>query len=421
MPKSQLSTEQYFASSILYYEPDEMSRVVRVFDAMMESEIPVDGNFSIFIDFVKGLEINDPNPEARRDRVISAVLGKASSISSKASSDRFLVWFNDVQEISADLDLAEDIRDKFLWESFKKSIDRADKSSLSYADKLSVKPSFIHEWEQDRVARISTIGFTEVTAAKYTTGIKELDEVVHLTPQNFAVVAARPGVGKSLLMLQSAVENARIGRKSCFISLELSAASIKKRVLSYFANENLEDKFRGLENCSEKLRLEQERLIASDSFAKIDENFLILENVGTSAETIISKIEELIETEGVECVFIDYLQMLNYRDKDEWASLRMATKELKKLAFRNDILVVSASQVSRTSTDTGLYLTDLFGASSIESDTDVVIGLESNSDKRIGNVSNILIKVLKNREGAQGQIKSMIDYATGTITVLASD
>ena len=64
--------------------------------------------------------------------------------------------------------------------------------------------------------------------------------------------------------------------------------------------------------------------------------------------------------------------------------------------------MVSCSQVSREASKYGIELSSLFGSSTIENDTDIVLGLESTET---GNnlmddpTANMKIKILKNRQG----------------------
>ena len=70
---------------------------------------------------------------------------------------------------------------------------------------------------------------------------------------------------------------------------------------------------------------------------------------------------------------------------------------------------------SRSSTERGLYLSDLFGSASIEADTDIVIGLENTRERKRGETALINVKVMKNREGDLAELKYIVDYATGRL------
>ena len=158
---------------------------------------------------------------------------------------------------------------------------------------------------------------------------------------------------------------------------------------------------------------------SEDGFKAIDDNFLIMANKTNSADSIFSEIEEQLETFPAKIVFIDYLQLMRYSGMDEWGSLRKLTSELKQFASRNKILIVTASQLSRSSTDYGADLTSFFGSSTIENDSDIIISMErtDNDDMDDSDEAIINISILKNRQGKSGnKIKSIIRYITMKFT-----
>ena len=136
---------------------------------------------------------------------------------------------------------------------------------------------------------------------------------------------------------------------------------------------------------------------------------------GRSANAVLDDIELSVQEQGYQIVMLDYLQITRYGDMDEWGSLRKLTFELKQLANKNDILVVSCSQVSRESTNYGLDLTSLFGSSTIENDTDIVLGFEDVETENIDDSpeASIDVKILKNRDGiSRKTISQTLNRAT---------
>ena len=79
------------------------------------------------------------------------------------------------------------------------------------------------------------VGKTAVEGAK--TYLESLDKlVVRFEPGNVSVIAARPGMGKTALMVQIAVENAKRGMPVAFFSVEMTAEDIAARVVSLQTN-----------------------------------------------------------------------------------------------------------------------------------------------------------------------------------------
>ena len=235
---------------------------------------------------------------------------------------------------------------------------------------------------------------------------------------NFMVIGSRPGVGKSTLMTKMAIANAKIGVKCLYVSLEMTEKQMRERICNFFSEENLKERYTDEHGFIDKAgyKEEQRKLIASKKFKTCGDNLCLYINRRTDATSILTFIEQDIKKNHYKIIFIDYLGLLQYAGLDEWASLRKLTKDLKSIAMRLNVLVVSASQVSRTSTERGLYLTDMFGSQSIESDTDIVIGLEGaqTSNNNIP-TSAINIKTLKNRDGQRIDVKRYIDYGSGKI------
>ena len=72
------------------------------------------------------------------------------------------------------------------------------------------------------------------------TGFKDVDELFHgLRGGDLIILAARPGVGKTSLALNMAVEAAKKGTSVAFFSLEMSAGQLVQRILCAEARVNL--------------------------------------------------------------------------------------------------------------------------------------------------------------------------------------
>lgn len=73
----------------------------------------------------------------------------------------------------------------------------------------------------------------EDTREEFVFGVRELDEAVHIERTNLVFIGARPGMGKTVMGLQMAIENAKLGHKAHFVSLEMSNDEVVGRALSY--------------------------------------------------------------------------------------------------------------------------------------------------------------------------------------------
>lgn len=418
--KSKLnSLEIELASSILYYDKEEMQRFFDIYDSISaDSNIVIDGTFDLFVRYLKKFTKFDADPAIRRQSLIDEINIRNNQNPDANVRENFEIWLDKVLETEAPLELAEDILYHLVWEEYKKAIDTIDKSKVGFKEKLAVRPKVQKMLDQDEIIDLDTIRPKRVEVSEeYTTGLEELDKTLKFAKCNFAVIAARPGVGKSLLMLLMAIANARKGVKTLFLSLEMDADQIDARIVNHYHGESLKDKYSDEDGVLDFDAYDKAYMdIKSEpGYKGIKDNLKLFVSKSKSADSILAKIEDLIKHNGYKAVFIDYLQLLKFSGMDEWASIRALTPALKSIAFRTKTLIVTGSQVSRSSTEKGLYLTDLFGSSSIESDTDVVLGIESVRERKRGENALVNVKIMKHREGDLADIKYMIDYSVGRL------
>lgn len=418
------SLEIELASSILYYDKEEMLRFFDIYDSISsDSNIVIDGTFDLFVSYIKKFKKFDVDHEKRRDSLINEITLRNNQNPDKTIRENFELWFSKVLEMETPLELADDILSHLIWEEYKKAINAIDKSSVSFAEKLAIRPKIPKSFNQDGIIYLDEIEIEEeLNSVHYTTGLEELDRVVKLVETNFVVIAARPGVGKSLLMLLMAIANARLGVKTLFLSLEMNSKSLDARILNNYTGENIMEQHKDEEGELDFAGYKKAcaTVKASPGYKGIRDNLQLYVSKVSSADSILMKIEDQIKENGYKAIFIDYLQLLRFNGMDEWSSLRALTNALKNLAFRTNTLIVTGSQVSRSSTEKGLYLSDLFGSASIEADTDVVIGLENTRERKRGQQALLNIKVMKNREGDLAELKHTVDYSTGRLSYIES-
>lgn len=425
--------ESQMTASILYYDKEELDNFFKIYDQLCKNNFQIDGMFDLFVKYIRNdniykifcREYKDTN--RKKDLIVKNILVYNNQNPDKSLRDTFQLWMENVEEIifnnqngeTFNFELSDDILDHFIWENFKNSIDLVDKSNVPFKEKLLIKPKSIDLNMNEEIVKLNTIKPKKKDKKSYyTTGIKELDQIVQYNKTAFIVIAARTAVGKTLFMIQNAVALARNGKKVLFLSLEVNEEQLDSRILNVYLGENLENRYKNEygELDFEAYEKAYEEAKNQKGYKPIEENLDLYVPTYSSADSILNKVEKLIKECNYEVVFIDYLQLLRYNRLDEWSSLRLLTKELKSLAFRLKATLITASQVSRSSTETGLNLGDLFGSSTIEADADIVIGLENPRERRQGEKASIIIKVLKQRDGDVAEIKSIVDYSTGRIT-----
>jgi replicative DNA helicase len=233
---------------------------------------------------------------------------------------------------------------------------------------------------------------------------------------DLVIIAARPGMGKTALVL-SALRNAAVefDRPVAIFSLEMSAVQLVNRLIS--AEAELEgDKIKkgNLED------YEWEQLVYKTS--KLTEAPIFIDD--TPALSILelrAKARRLVSQHQVQLIVVDYLQLMT-GDRSKGAStgnreqeIASISRALKNIAKELSVPVIAISQLSRAVETRGgdkrPLLSDLRESGSIEQDADMVLFLyrpeyygitedESGiSTKGLGEVS-----IAKHRNGSTGTV-----------------
>jgi len=192
---------------------------------------------------------------------------------------------------------------------------------------------------------------------------------------NLIILAARPGMGKTAFVLSMARNLAVEQRKSvAFFSLEMSAADLIMRLVSAET---------GIHN--NKLR--QADLTPnewSDLVEKltplIDAPLIIDDTAGLSIFELRAKCRRLKQQSNIECVIVDYLQLMSGGDSrgNREQEISTISRSLKNLSKELNIPVIALSQLNRSVESRGVtskrpQLSDLRESGAIEQDADMVM------------------------------------------------
>lgn len=412
--------EIQLTSSILFYDSKELDNFFVVFDKInQENSIIISGLFVSFVNYLRKIDrdiLLIEDPKERKAKVCDNILIRNSTVTNKNKREEFETWFQKVLETDVPMELSDDILDHYVWEQFKLSIEAIDKMDIPFSEKLLIRPKEIVINKNSEIIKFSEIPIPkEESEASFTSGLEDLDLILKPKQTHFMVIAARPSVGKSMFMFNMGINNALNGVKCLYVSLEMSAEQLAERLVNYLAKSNLKDQCKdSYGNLNyEAYAKRYNDILNSRDFKKINENLIYSKPETFSADSILTKVEELIDKEHYKIVFFDYLQLLRYNDIDEWGSLRKLTKQLKTLAFTKNVLIVTGSQVNRSSTEVGLNLTAFSGSSTIEADTDIIVGLENPRETKQNNRAVLNVKIMKQRNGATEEFKYNTDYSTG--------
>lgn len=194
------------------------------------------------------------------------------------------------------------------------------------------------------------------------------------------VIGARPSVGKSAFIGGMAIEIAKKNKIIGFISLEMSNTEIAARLAAYDTDTDFNVVYRGLyKDMNETHRL-YERIANSTSTLPI----YVSDKTRVSVPEIRAKAEKLKSLHGLDCLFIDYLQLVNAiggsYNKNRENEIAEMSRGCKIMAKELDIPVVLLCQLNREVTkrkgdDRYPQLSDLRESGSIEQDADIVMFL----------------------------------------------
>lgn len=213
-----------------------------------------------------------------------------------------------------------------------------------------------------------------------TTGFSGLDKQSGgFHPGQLVVIGARPSVGKSALAGQMAVEMARKGHTVGIISLEMNNNEIAARIAAIDTEVDFNVLYRGLYTDESQRDRVYKRIGSHTSELKI----FVSDTTDVNINEIRAKAMKLKHIHGLDCLFIDYLQLIGSdegKNSNRENEIRKISRGAKIMAKEMNIPVVELCQLNREVTKrTGAnrypQLSDLRESGSIEQDADVVIFL----------------------------------------------
>ncbi len=219
------------------------------------------------------------------------------------------------------------------------------------------------------------------------TGFRDVDELFHgLRGGDLAIIAARPGVGKTSFALNLATNAAKLGTAVAFFSLEMSAGQLTQRILGSEARVSL-SRIR-----SGKVSEADWGMIA-DASAKLSKLEMFIDDTpGLSIMEARAKarreLRHVIGTDKEGLIIVDYLQLMQppqvRRDGNRAVEVGEISRGLKIMAKEMDMPVIALSQLNRAVEMRGKkrpMLADLRESGSIEQDADIVMFIDRSMDE----------------------------------------
>lgn len=240
---------------------------------------------------------------------------------------------------------------------------------------------------------------------KLYTGIIPLDQLIlGFHKKEYTIIGARPSVGKTTLALQFAYNIAKRGGKVMYVSLEMGASQLIKKLISMITNIN------GYIFRAGTLEEAHWDKIAQAT-SELSELKLVIPDDTYNLQDLVSKIKKEYNANGLDIVFIDYLQLLKSRNKTQSREQEVAeiSRTLKLLSLQLNIPVVALCQLNRLSAsgNNEPTMAELRESGSLEQDADNVFLLYSspNADQKLDDpMLNVTLKIAKQRNGAWGKV-----------------
>ncbi|MBL8047916.1 MAG: replicative DNA helicase [Chthonomonas sp.] len=232
---------------------------------------------------------------------------------------------------------------------------------------------------------------------------------------DFTIVAARPAMGKTSLVLNFALNVARAGKGNVAVfSLEMSGQQLVRRMLSMISGVSMSV-------------LKQERLHDNDYHKLADAcetlyglPIYIDDNSDISAMEMMGKCRRLAQQGGLAMIVVDYLQLMrsSKRTENRVQEVSEIARELKRMAKTLNVPLLALSQLSRNvenRDDKRPQLSDIRESGSIEAEADLVMFIyrqayyadkENNAERDWDpdEVQESEIIIAKHRNGPTGKV-----------------
>ena len=254
-----------------------------------------------------------------------------------------------------------------------------------------------------------------------TTGIKKLNDAINgFQPSELTIIAARPSMGKTDVMLHFAKQVGWQGYIPVIFSLEMPARKLAERLIASTGRFNRMK----LRNPKKYLTDEQKRRW-NETIGIVDKtNIQIFDQSGQSVPEMRAKIRQVMNKykDKKLVVFIDYLTLIrpqNYYNGNMHQQVTEISQSLKNMAKDFNIPVICLAQLNREvekRADKRPMMSDIRESGSVEQDADNIIFLyrEKYYNKESDNDTLELI-VAKARNGATLTIEVRYNEATGEI------
>lgn len=276
-----------------------------------------------------------------------------------------------------------------------KSVDFQDLTEFARSDidkALGVSASTVSFVEDEMAATLDEIN---APSSAYPTPWRALTEAIGgFRPACLYIIGARPGIGKTSVGIQSAIELAKYGAVA-FSSLEMRRQEIHKRIIASELEIPMDSVMNNRLFEADWLKISEYRAKLRPAIAIDDRASVTIQDIRTHVRSVMRKVP-------ISGIIVDYLQLMSTSDnRPRHEVVAEFSRQLKIMARDFNVPVIALSQLNRASEtrqDRKPSLSDLRESGSIEQDADVVILLHQEE-------TDLYLDVAKNRHGAPTVVK----------------
>ncbi|WP_335871261.1 replicative DNA helicase [Bacillus sp. 2205SS5-2] len=290
------------------------------------------------------------------------------------------------------------------------SLDAINQSKLEDYSSIQTEITKIFEapWQDETEEKSVTTGIIKLN--QYTNGWQD-GEVT--------IIAARPSMGKTDVLIHLAKQAGWQGNMPIIFSLEMAARSITNRLIASTGSFN-RIRLRNLANgLSDKQKQEWPTVLGLISTT----NIVIFDEAGQTISAMRAKTRRLIHQQQKKpVIFIDYLTLIRSTDSfggNLHLQVTEISKNLKALAKEFNCPVICLAQLSRSvekRADKRPLMSDIRESGSVEQDADIIIFLYREKYYDKASNSEILEMIIaKNRNGPVGTVPTRYNEHTGEV------
>jgi replicative DNA helicase len=238
------------------------------------------------------------------------------------------------------------------------------------------------------------------------TGLSDLDSMIRgFERKRLSIIAARPSIGKTSLATSIAEHVTKQRVPTAIVTLEVEGYVLAGNMVS------AQSRVDSARIRSKQVGQKEWAHIAAACQEISDRPLLFVTATNTLAQ-IAAWVRRLRQTDDVQLVFIDYVQMLgDANSENRQQEMAAISRGMKRIAQAENVAIVALSQLSRKTEgrqDKRPQLADLAESGALERDADLVLMLYRHEfykpgDEESAGIGEVIIA--KNRGGPTGTIK----------------